>query len=285
MRFPSPFTSVRCVTLSVVIGLMGATLQAQTLTSHYTLDGNGTDSGSVAVDGTLFGSAAFGSSGSGVGIFDKALSTADGTNDYFTAATGGKTEFGVSAITIALWVNIDSGANNDRLVSNLTTTSGFDFSINNYSANGGGAGVDSYNLAFGFNSTSGAVQSSSAKYVTDKWLFLAVTYDSSILSGDNVSFYSGDLTTGVSLNSTSAKSGSIAASASALEIGGTPATGTDRSPAALFNDVRIYNDVLTDVQLESLRAGALIPEPSQYALIFGLMSVGAITMRHNRRRR
>jgi len=263
-------------------GLLVVTAQAQSLISHYTLDGVLTDSGSVNALGTLNNSAVFTTNGSGVGIFNEALSTGDGVNRYFSAPTANNAAFGVSAITIALWVKVDSAATTqiERFVSNVATSSGFDFAISSYSVGAGAGGADLFDISFGFNSVSDRVISADAQYVSDKWLFLAVTYD-----GTNARFYSGSETTGVFLNDTVAKTGSIVASASALEIGGTPASTGDRSPVALFNDVRIYNGALTDLQLEALRAGVMIPEPSQYALIFGLLSVGGIAMARNRGRR
>jgi hypothetical protein len=262
------------------IGLLAATVHAQSLISHYTLDGSGTDSGSIGVNGTLFGGATYTTNGSGVGMFNEALSTGDGVNRYFSAATANNAAFGLSAITIALWVNIDSansGGVVDRLVSNATGSSGFDFTISKSTAGAGAGGADLFEFSLALNTTSAGAISADAQYVSDKWLFLAVTYD-----GANIRFYSGSETAGLLLNDVVAKTGSIVTSSSALEIGGTTATTNDRSPAALFNDVRIYDGALTSVQLEAIRVSA-IPEPSQYALIFGLLSVGGIAM--NRRRR
>ncbi|MDF3055932.1 MAG: anchor protein [Rariglobus sp.] len=269
MKIPHSLLLRGRLTAAVLLGVVAPAADGQTLLSRYTLDGNGTDSGTVGITGAPVGTAAYGASGSGVGPFDKAFSTGDGTNDYFSAPTGGNAAFGVSAITIALWVNVDSMAASDRLVSNLAGSTGFDFYLQS-------PGAGAYNLAFGFNSSSGAVQSSSTKYVTDQWLFLAVTYDSAT---STVSFYSGNLASGVGLNSTATKSGSIAASSGALEIGGTPATTSDRSPVALFNDVRIYSGALSLSELEAIRTAAVIPEPSHYATIFGLLSLGALAMR------
>jgi hypothetical protein len=53
---------------------------------------------------------------------------------------------------------------------------------------------------------------------------------------------------------------------------------------ALFNDVRVYDGALTLSQLEAIRTTAIIPEPSQYALLFGMLSVGMIGMARTRRR-
>lgn len=272
--------------LAAVAGLAAVSVDAQSLLSHYTLDGTGADSGSYNKTGTLAGSAVFGSSGSGVGNFDKALSSPGTAADYFTAPTGASGEFALAAITIALWVKIDSASTSqiERLVSNITASTGFDFAISKATLGTGGA-ADLFEFSFGFNSTSGRVISADNQYVSDKWLFLAVTYDSAN-STNNVKFYSGSETAGVVLNDTltSVGSGSIASSASALEIGGTPASTGDRNPVALFNDVRIYDGALTSVQLEALRAGALIPEPSQYAMIFGLLSLAGIVVRRGARR-
>src|SRR5690606_26745024 len=104
----------------------------------------------------------------GVGKFSQALSTADGTQDYLTAATGDNTAFGLDKITIALWVNITSGATSDRLVSNITGSSGFDFFLNNYSAGTGTGGADSFRLTFALNGTGGGdgTTSQDAKYIT-----------------------------------------------------------------------------------------------------------------------
>lgn len=262
-----------------VLGLMPVVSEAQTLLSRYTLDGTGDDTGSLNIDGTLSGTGAFTTGGGvGAGNFNNSLSVGPAAG-YLTAATANNPAFGLGAITIALWVNVDVAANSDRLVSNLTGTTGFDFAIYGYTAGAGGA--DSFNVGFVFNSSSGAVQTpNNAKYATDKWLFLAVTYDSSLAS-NQVSFFSGDETTGVSLTSTGSKTGSISASSAALRIGSTPATTADRTPTALFNDVRIYAGALNPAQLEAIRASA-IPEPSSYAAVAGLAALGGVFLRRRR---
>ncbi len=271
--------------LIIAVGILSfAVGQAQTLLSHYTLDGTTADTGSIGINGTLNGDAAFSTAGTGVGNFSQALATGQNdTNDYLVVSgSANNANYALDAITISLWVNLTSGANTDRLVSNITGSSGFDLLLNNFGTPTTTSGE--YNLSFGFNSTSGAVQSASPLYVTGKWLFVAVTYDSS-LGSDNVIFYSGDETTGVSLNDTETKSVSIVSSSSNLEIGGTPATGNDRSPDALFNDVRIYNGVLNLAQLEALRNGAIaVPEPSGAAWLAGLCAIGFLGFKRLRQR-
>lgn len=273
LRLPRGRLLLPALALSALSPVCG--LQAQTLLSHYTLDGTTADAGSVNASGTLNGSATFGTTGSGVGGFDQALVTGQaGAGNYFSANTANNAAFGLGAITIALWVNITSGATNDRFVSNVTSSSGFDFFMTSYSAGTGAGGADTFRPLFTVNTPNGGVVSTSAKYITGKWLFLAVTYTSATGA---VNFYSGDETEAVTLNTTASLSGSpsISASSSPLEIGGTPFTGSDRSPDARFNDVRIYNGVLSEVQLESLRAGVLaVPEPATGAFLAGVLTLG-----------
>ncbi|CAM2801027.1 LamG domain-containing protein [Rariglobus hedericola] len=261
------------------VGLLANSAGAQTLLSHYKLDGNGTDFGTLAVNGTTSGAAAFTNTGAGVGVFDKALRVGTGATDHFVAPTANNSAYALSAITIALWVNVDTASMNDRLVSTLTGTNGFDLYMGGYTVGGGSGGADLFNLTFVVNGTSGGVSSTSATYVSDKWLFLAVTY-----SANTALFYSGDLTTAASLKSTlSYAGGSIVASSADLEIGGTPATTNDRTPTALFNDVRIYSGALTALQLEAVRAST-IPEPSQTALASGLLAFAFLIIQARRRR-
>lgn len=166
-------------------------------------------------------------------------------------------------------------------MSNVTNSSGFDFFMTSYSAGSGAGGADTFRPLFTVNTPSGGVASNSAKYITGKWLFLAVTYTSATGA---VNFYSGDETEAVALNTTASLSGSptISVSSSSLEIGGTPVTSSDRSPNARFNDVRIYNGVLSEAQLEGLRAGA-IPEPATGALLAGVLTLGVGLTAHRRR--
>jgi hypothetical protein len=254
---------------------MASSAQSQTLLSHYNLDGSLSDSGSLGIDGELINQASF--TTGGVGIFDQALSTADGTQDFFRADTSSNSAFNLDAITITLWVNLSQANDGDRLVSSLTATTGFDLYLKkDYLTDG------DFRLSFGFNSTSGAVQSTdNAAYQLDQWVFIAVTYDSTITGSDNVFFYVGDEASGVVMNDSGSKTGSILTSTQDLEIGGTPASTSDRTPTALFNDVRIYDGALDLASLESVRT-AVIPEPSQAALLFGFVTVGALALKRRR---
>lgn len=276
----SPLLRARMLLVALVLSIsLTTSVSAQTLLSHYTLDGNATDTGSLAVNGSTSGAATFTNTGAGVGTFNEALRVGSGATDHFIAPTANNSAFATSALTIALWVNVDTAAANDRFVSNLTSSNGFDLYMGGYSPGAGTGGADLFSMTFVINGTSGGVSSSSATYLSDKWLFVAVTYNSS-----NALFYVGDETTGVALKTTIAYAGgSIVASTANLEIGGTPATTSDRTPPALFNDVRVYNGVLSLGQLEAVRASA-IPEPSNYALGAGLLAFAFLAIRPRRGR-
>ncbi|MDA3874501.1 MAG: hypothetical protein PF795_11155 [Kiritimatiellae bacterium] len=132
--------------------LMTAVAHGQAPLSHYSLDGTLTDSGSLGIDGELIGSAGFTTTDEGVGDFGEALSTSDGTQDFFRAATANNAAFGMDALTISLWVNVSerSSVVEDRLVSNLTSSNGFDLHLRHNNLTEG-----DYRLGFGINSTSG----------------------------------------------------------------------------------------------------------------------------------
>lgn len=258
--------------MAALLALTAAGAQGQTLISHYSLDNTLEDSGTLGIDGELINQASFVTGGAG--SFDYALSTLDGTQDFFRADTSSNTAFNLDAITISMWVNVSAFADTDRLVSSVTGSNGFDLYLKT------GALTDGdYRLSFGFNSTSGAEQSAdNAGYQLDEWVFLAVTYDSTIVSGDNVFFYLGNEANSVVMNDSGAKSGSIVTSTSDLEIGGTPATSSDRTPTALFNDVRIYNGALDVTALESLRVAA-IPEPAHCGIMLGALLMTIVVVK------
>lgn len=272
MITPRPDFLLRALLTSAVVAMLSATAQAHTLLSRYTLDGDTKDAGGLGVDGMLTGQATFGAPGSGVGCFTKALALGGAANDYVSAATGGNEAFGADALTITMWVNVESVATGDRLVSNITASSGVDLFVN-------ASGVESsgrFRVVFAINGTTGGsgVISSKAGFATNTWVFLAVTYDSA-----HVRFYGGDETRGATLDHTVPKTGRIVASTAALEIGGTPATPADRSPKALINDVRIYDGALSLQEIETVRAEVMIPEPSNYLAIAEKARAEAIVLR------
>lgn len=276
------FSFGRPLAMAAALSLTAVVASAQTPLSHYTLNGNGNDLGSLDKDGAPNGAGAATYVNEAIGKFSQSLSVGSGTQDYFVAPTGGA--YGaLNALTITLWVNIASAQNDDRLVSNLTkSNTGFDFSLKGYKS-GDSGDPDTFRVAFNYNGTSNARESTSSTYVTGEWLFLAVTFDG---ASRTALFYGGNESSFDFIDSgvlDAAKGSSIASSTAGLEIGGTPASDADRTPNALFNDVRIYGEVLSQSQLNDIRLAA-IPEPSTYAMIFGVLALGFVVVRKRLRR-
>lgn len=122
------------------------------------------------------------------------------------------------------------------------------------------------------------------------WTFFAISYDST-LGSDNVNFYAGSSVDEVSLIRTfGINPGTIVVEtdASRLNIGGRLAG--DYNFKGLIDDIRIYSDtegsggVLDLAQLESVRTGALVPEPTTTALISAGCVITATALLRRRRR-
>ena len=176
------------------------------------------------------------------------VSSSATTNNYAYAAAPTKLNVVLTNLTLTTWLNLRANPTaNDRLLGNITASSGFDFYLNNASASA---------AQFGFrkNGTGGGTPSATGVDATNKWIFLALVYD-----GTNVSFYTGTPTSSVGqLGINSALTGNIAASTADFRIGSTPASTSDRTPPAWFDDVRVHNSSLTLAQLETIRQSALL---------------------------
>jgi hypothetical protein len=184
---------------------------------------------------------------SGIGY---ALDVSSGatTNNYLFATAPTKLNVSLTNLTLTTWINLQSNPSaNDRLMGNITASSGFDFYFNNPSASA---------AQFGFrkNSTSGGTASATGVDAANKWVFVAVVYD-----GSNVSFYTGTPSSSVGqLGANSVLTGNITASIADFRVGSTPATSSDRTPPAWFDDVRVHNTALSLAQLESIRQTNLL---------------------------
>lgn len=169
------------------------------------------------------------------------------TNNYVYATAPAKLNVILTNLTLTTWINLQGNPSaNDRLMGNVTASSGFDFYLNNTSASG---------AQFGFrkNGTGGGTPSATGVDLTNKWIFLAVVYD-----GATLSFYTGTPASSVGqLGTNSALAGNITASTADFRVGSTPATTSDRTPPAWFDDVRVYNTALSLSQLETLRQTTL----------------------------
>ena len=225
------------------------------------------DSGTgTPANGSLIGGGNFVTntpSGSG-----SAYNTNSNSDSYVaTSADPGKLDI-LTNFTVTLWVNLQAAPDvNDRLVSKLNSglTEGFDFRFSSTSGQ----------LIFVVDNTSNT-STQNLPVTTNLWQFVAVTYNGGLTSA-NTNFYSGGVATAVTPLGTAVtvNAGQSADSSVNFEVGGTPASASGRSPNAFFDDVRVYDETLTQSELEAIRLSN-IPEPAAVLLAaFGMISLGA----------
>lgn len=241
---------------------------------HYTFDNTanfGADTGSgLPANGAPVGSASFSHNGLSGGY---TLNTGDGNNNYLSTGSDVAKLDGLNQLTISGWLNLqaapNAGATVDRLLSkweNLPGTGQRGFDLSFAGPPTGSASASNFALRLQINGQT--VTSTAATGANQSWLFFAVTYDAST---GNTLFFTGTDSQSVSQLGTLrtlAGAGAVGDSAAPLEIGGTPATPDDRSPSAYFDDIRIYDTLLTAVDLENIRA-ANVPEPATAGFVLG----------------
>ncbi|HEY9250674.1 MAG TPA: LamG domain-containing protein [Rariglobus sp.] len=205
-----------------------------------------------------------------------------GTNLGYVTGDGTALNTNLSAFTITLWVNLSTPANSDRLLAFTDGSNGFDLRLNTVSGN---------NSTLSLNVDGGSATSTSSATVGGEWVFIAVSYDGT-QSANNVSIYNGTTSISASLlgsvltiNSGSVNTLGSTNLSSALRVGSAYGTaGSDRTPAGMFDDIRIYDSVLDASEIEAVRASAIsIPEPSVAALVFAV--AGLVVAGARRRRR
>jgi hypothetical protein len=180
------------------------------------------------------------------------LSTSGGSDYVYNHDNPAKLN-GMSNITMTCWVNLQANQNtSDRLISKFSTTAGFDFRFNNATAN-------SAQLIFELNTNSGSSASASANInALNQWVFVAVTYNGSGTSSSQVNFYSGLTNVSVSQLGTAqtitvARGPGIVDTTNDFRVGSTAASTSDRTPPAWFDDVQVFNTVLSQSDLEAVR--------------------------------
>jgi len=179
-----------------------------------------------------------------------ALSTSGGDeHNYAYTARPAKLDE-MQAFTLSMWINLHSDpALYDRLISmHGHAGNGFDWYFTGESTR------TSFNTQLEVNSAAAAGSESIS--VPTGWTFLAVTYDGTRTS-DNVLFYVGTETNEVQQHGTprTANAGALFSTSTDLRVAGTTRTSNNRTPDAWFDDVRVYDHVLTMGQLQAVRRG------------------------------
>ncbi len=258
------------------------------LVVHYTFDeasGPAINQGTAgaAANGTFNGAATrSNNTPSGLGY---SLDTNGGSaSDYLTAgdveaidAIGGK-------FTLVAWINLQADpSDGDGIITKGTHGNGFSWQIEKPSTGTISAQnfrldihVDYGGSLFSADITSGDI---------DKWLFVAVSYNYQwVPSPDptvHVYHYLGDMTTPVALIGSATHTTMDAPNGNDgdLRVGSSTRAADARSPDALIDDVRIYNEILTLEQLEAIRL-SMVPEPTA----IGLAGIGCTGLALRRRR-
>jgi len=287
---PSKIVSLTCAVICCFVSAS----TAQTLLVHYDLEeGTGstaTDSGTgTDSNGTLGGNATW-STNTPSGDGSSLSLSKNGTDSNFVSASSSEVD-ALSSFTITLWLNIQGNINvGDRLVSTLSseTFKGFDFNIQALTSGSSDISASGFRLGLLVDGVSGgsALVSSAGTSVNadSQWAFLAVTYDGTRTS-NNVAFYTGTTTATVSQLGLvdSLNMGTVDSTTGNLQIGNTSATTSDRTPSALFDDVRIYSGAASSAFLEDVRVDNLasIPEPATSTMILGsfILALAAIKFR------
>jgi hypothetical protein len=135
---------------------------------------------------------------------------------------------------------------------------GFDLFIEN--PPDGALSTSNYAFGLGVNgkstNTSRVTAARPLPDLKDNWVFLAVAYDGT-KSDTNVRFYVGTQDAApenVGEGYTELDGGAMPDKMGELQIGHTSATQEDRSPPALIDDVRIYDDLLTPGEIKEIWA-------------------------------
>jgi hypothetical protein len=171
---------------------------------------------------------------------------------------------GLAALTITTWLNVETyTSGNHRLLSQQapTTFGGFSWNMN-ATPNDGPVGPDNFRLGMfvGNNISAGAADFGAAFSNVDvdaanKWVMLAVTYDSALADG-NTKFYIGDLATPMAQlgDDQTLPQLTIDAGTARLGVGFTDAAPTaNTSVLGRQDDVRAYATALDLAALEAVR--------------------------------
>lgn len=289
---------VRRALPSVLAGLIGLSASAAVeagLLMQYTFDNQtAADSVAPASNGTLIGpSTGFVTNtpnGSGyafsAGVGDNYITTGTVVAPNTEGANDNKLD-SLSSFTLVTWINFQAApAAFDRIMSKQFDPVGQNgFSLDIVAPTSGSQSIANFGVSLNVDAvTSTAVNVTGL--ALNEWVFLAATYNGSVTS-NNVTYYIGDLDSSVTQLGVikSINSGVTNGHVAAFQVGGTTASSLDRSPQALFDDVRIYGaapgngGVLSLGDLESIRSSAVpVPEPAG----LGVLALGAVAILQRR---
>ncbi len=230
---------------------------------RYTFDHDWPGSGSVALDTGTGDPADAAFLGSAVRVGDtpggfsiSAMSTEGGALGNHVGVTAPSKINGMSQFTATLWMNLRSNpVNLDRMLSMHNVLDGFEFYLDDRVASGTFSRTN-FNVALVVDSV--AVRCTAPVQPGEGWVFLAVSYDGTITS-DNVNFYAGIQTAAVMRvgDTVGRNSGWVDPTTGELRIGGTTRVADDRTPDAWFDDVRIYDRILTEQELQQVRQAGI----------------------------
>jgi len=186
-------------------------------------------------------------------------------DDYVTTGSTPAKLNELTSFTLSAWINLQSDL------------SEFDRVISMHTSGGGGTGFDFFfedgTLSLAVDANREFADTSFAPE-TNTWHFLAVTYDGNA-SSSNLLFYTGQEGEAVTqLGSTlDLNEGPVDSTTADLRVGGTARSGLNRTPDAWFDDVRVYDEVLSSSELDTVRQENLVPEPGSLGLfcITGLL--------------
>lgn len=253
---------------AVVLSLAGSSALAQPVL-RYTFDeasGNAVDSGQAPLTAaTLEGGATRSTdtpSGSGMSLDMRT------DNPYAHLLGADDTDLdSLTALTLTTWLKVEAyptnASNNKRLVSKQAagTFGGFNFSMNAV-PNDGDVGPDNFKIGLFLGNNLSATPADFGFVFADvdvdaanKWVMLAVTYDSALTEA-NTKFYIGDGTTGVTQLGADQTLVQLTVDGgdAPVGVGYTHAAPTaDTSVTGWQDDVRVYNTALDLAALDAIR--------------------------------
>lgn len=196
-----------------------------------------------------------------------------GATNYLRAGNPAKLN-GLAQITLTAWLNLrDVPAGNDRILSKLSASAGFDFKLFDATTNV----LPSIHI----NTTATSAQPTNRVNAFNRWVFLAVTYDAGVTNGA-ARFYAGSTNEAVYLLGAVDKPAgfggpTILDTPNEFRVGSTAATTQDRTPPAWLDDVRVYDLALTAAELEQVRLLGLNQPPTAPDIGVAVLQGGAIT--------